>query len=49
MTPLPDVVITHAPKEEDVNSEPTQVVAPAALLLKALLTAIDYLEMVPVV
>ncbi|KAF3551056.1 hypothetical protein DY000_02001671 [Brassica cretica] len=47
-TPLPDVVIIHAPKEEDVNSAPAQVAAPAALTPEATLTAVDYPEMIPV-
>ncbi|WZY81620.1 hypothetical protein YC2023_028004 [Brassica napus] len=47
-TPLPDVVIIHAPKEEDVNSAPAQVAAPAALAPEAPLTAVDYPEMIPV-
>ena len=47
-TPLPDVVIIHAPKEEDVNSAPAQVAAPAALVPEAPLTAVDYPEMIPV-
>ena len=47
-TPLPDVVIIHAPKEEDVNSAPAQVSAPAALAPEAPLTAVDYPEMIPV-
>ncbi|KAF3578432.1 hypothetical protein DY000_02029912 [Brassica cretica] len=47
-TPLPDVVIIHTPKEEDVNSAPAQVAAPAALLPEAPLTAVDYPEMIPV-
>ncbi|WZZ49903.1 hypothetical protein YC2023_050010 [Brassica napus] len=33
-TPLPDVVIIHAPKEEDVSSAPAQVAAPAAFYQK---------------
>ncbi|RIA04782.1 hypothetical protein BRARA_K00952 [Brassica rapa] len=47
-TPLPDVVIIHAPKEEDVSSAPATVAAPAALLPEAPLTAVDYPEMIPV-
>lgn len=48
-TPLPDVVIIHTPKEEEVNSTSTQVVAPAAALVpEAPLTAVDYPEMIPV-
>ncbi|KAL0844127.1 hypothetical protein Bca101_017373 [Brassica carinata] len=47
-TPLPDVVIIHAPKEEDVNSAPAQVTAPATLAPEAPLTAVDYPEMIPV-
>ncbi|KAL1193654.1 Small ribosomal subunit protein uS3x [Cardamine amara subsp. amara] len=47
MTPLPDVVIIHSPKEDDVNSTPAQVVAPAALVPEAPLTALDYLAKNP--
>ncbi|CAN7018770.1 unnamed protein product [Brassica oleracea var. botrytis] len=47
-TPLPDVVIIHSPKEEEVNSAPAQVDAPAALVPEAPLTAVDYPEMIPV-
>lgn len=44
MTPLPDVVIIHAPKEDDVNSAPGPVVTPAALMPEAPLTTTDYPE-----
>lgn len=45
MTPLPDVVIIHAPKE-DVKYTPVPVVTPAAALVpEAPLTTTDYPEM----
>ena len=47
-TPLPDVVSIHSPKEEEVNSAPAQVDAPAAFVPEAPLTAVDYPEMIPV-
>lgn len=44
-TPLPDVVIIHAPKEEEFNHTSVAVVAPTALVSEAPLTTTDYPEM----
>jgi len=42
MTPLPDVVIIHTPKEDDVYIAPAQVVTQAAFVPEAPLTTTDY-------
>lgn len=44
-TPLPDVVIIHAPKEEEFNQTSVAVAAPVALVPEAPLTTTDYPEM----
>ncbi|XP_024013034.1 40S ribosomal protein S3-3 [Eutrema salsugineum] len=44
MTPLPDVVIIHGPKDENANQTSVPIVATAAPVPEAPLTTTDYPE-----